>query len=101
MDSRSGNNRIGTFQLWVLVFLLLFLALCGVHLFVLHQIGDAHAIELANGIELALVGIALVALAHHRHCVTMSQWRSTRGDIAVILRTITAPTPETFPPIRT
>ena len=60
MDLRSANTRIGTFRLWVLLFLLLFIALCGVHLFVLHHGGDAHLIELATAIELVL--LAMLAL---------------------------------------
>jgi hypothetical protein len=101
MDSRGSKGRIGTFQLWVLVFLLLLLVLCGIHLFVLHHAGDAHAIELANGIGLALAAIVAVALIHRRHCITVSPWGSMSGDIVVILKTLIAPTMEIFSPIRT
>jgi hypothetical protein len=100
MDVKGAKARIGTLQLCVLVFLLLFLLLCGVHLFVLHHAGDAHEIELASSIGLALAAIVTVALTHRRHFIKVSPWCSLCGDIAVILRTITAPTLETFSPIR-
>lgn len=55
MDLRRASTRIGTFRLWVLVFLLLFLVLCGMHLFVLHHNGDSHSFELALAFTVALV----------------------------------------------
>lgn len=55
MDLRRASTRIGTFRLWVLVFLILFLALCGVHLFVLHDDGDSHSFEFALAFSIALV----------------------------------------------
>ncbi len=65
MDLRSADTRIGTFRLWVLLFLLLFIALCGVHLFVLHHAGDAHLIELATAIELVI--LAMLAFSLNRN----------------------------------
>jgi lysylphosphatidylglycerol synthetase-like protein (DUF2156 family) len=55
MDLRRAGTRIGTFRIWVLVFLILFVALCGVHLFVLHHDGDSHSFEFALAFSIALV----------------------------------------------
>ncbi|CAN5804907.1 hypothetical protein BH23ACT12_BH23ACT12_17200 [soil metagenome] len=60
----NARAPVGTVQLWVLVFLLLFLALFGVHLFVLHADGDAHAFEIALTVQLGVV--LAVALACER-----------------------------------
>lgn len=54
MDLTKPGTRIGSLRLWVLVILLMFLVLFGVHLFALHHDGDSHAFELALTIQVAL-----------------------------------------------
>lgn len=55
MDLRGASTRIGSFRFWVLVFLIILLALCGVHLFVLDHGGDSHSLEFALSFSILLV----------------------------------------------
>ena len=100
MDFRGANTRIGAFRLWVLVFLLVFLALCGVHLFVLHHDGDPHALELAAAIGLVLAAIVGVTLSR-RHCNAVSARTSMLYDLVLLFKIPPGPTLASFAPMRT
>lgn len=59
MYSGMARTRFPTLRLWLLVFLLVVLVLCGIHLFVSHHDGDSHGFETALAISLGLGAIAL------------------------------------------
>jgi hypothetical protein len=58
MVSIIPNTRRGALCLWVLVFLVLFLAICGIHLLGIHHDGHAHAIQLAITVAVVLMALA-------------------------------------------
>ena len=98
MDLRRAGTQIGTFRVWVLVFLILFVALCGVHLFVLHHDGDSHSFEFALALSVALVLTAATGC-----CYLVTSQRHPAGRLAAsgTLKVPLAATPGFVIPLRT
>jgi hypothetical protein len=59
MYSGMARTRFPTLRLWLAVFLLVVLVLCGIHFFVSHHDGDSHGFETALAISLGLSAIVL------------------------------------------
>ena len=97
MDLRRASTRIGTFRLWMLVFLLLFLVLCGLHLFVLHHDGDSHSFEFALAFTVAL---GLAVATGSSYLVRPPSHPAGRLDASGPLKVPLAETPGFVQPIR-
>lgn len=66
MDLKRAEARVGGLAVFLLLFLVLFLLLCGVHLLVDHHSPDSHETELGSVIQVVLAIVLLVASALKR-----------------------------------